>query len=128
MAVRLGAIGSARLLTIEDAMALKQSRYAQYTNASVVGNAEIRAQGRSRRVTAYGQGPDFARAFNMQVETGQFLPDDDPRNPRAYACSVPKCAPNCSATPIRSARCCKSAGSRFRVIGVMASKGNVHRF
>ncbi|MEQ1779165.1 MAG: ABC transporter permease, partial [Nitrosomonas sp.] len=80
----LGAIGSARLLTIEDAMALKQSRYAQYTNANVVGNAEIRAQGRSRRVTAYGQGPDFARAFNMQVEIGQFLPDDDPRNPRAY--------------------------------------------
>lgn len=66
-------------------MALKQSRYAQYTNASVVGNAEIRAQGRSRRVTAYGQGPDFAQAFNMQVTTGLFLPDDDPRNPRAYA-------------------------------------------
>ncbi|MGK2951532.1 MAG: ABC transporter permease, partial [Thiobacillus sp.] len=45
----VGAIGSARLLTIEDALALKTSRYAQYTNAGVMGNAEIRAHGRSRR-------------------------------------------------------------------------------
>lgn len=51
----------------------------------MVGNAEVRAQGRSRRVTVYGQGPDFVRVFNMQVAAGQFLPDDDPRNPRAYA-------------------------------------------
>ncbi len=63
----VGAIGSARLLTIEDALALKTSRYAQYTNAGVMGNAEIRAHGRSRRVTVYGEGPDFSRAFNMHV-------------------------------------------------------------
>ena len=80
----LGAIGSARLLTIDDALALKNSRYVAYTNASVVGNAEIRANGLSRRVTLYGQGPDFSRAFNMQVAIGRFLPDDDPRSPRAY--------------------------------------------
>ena len=78
----LGAIGSARILTIDDAIALQHSQYVQFTNASVMGNAEIRAQGRSRRVTVYGQGPDFAQAFNMQVGIGQFLPDDDPRNPR----------------------------------------------
>ncbi|MHB1437953.1 MAG: ABC transporter permease, partial [Thiobacillus sp.] len=42
----VGAIGSARLLTIEDSLALKASRYAQYTNAGVMGNAEIRAHGR----------------------------------------------------------------------------------
>jgi len=41
----VGAIGSARLLTIEDSLALKASRYAQYTNAGVMGNAEIRAHG-----------------------------------------------------------------------------------
>ena len=80
----VGSIGSARLLTVEDAMALQTSRYAQYTNAGVVGNAEVRAQGRSRRVTVYGEGPDFSRAFNMQVAIGQYLPADDPRNPRAF--------------------------------------------
>ena len=124
----LGAIGSARLLTIEDAMALKQSRYAEYTNASVVGNAEIRAQGRSRRVTAYGQGPDFARAFNMQVAIGQFLPDDDPRNPRAYAVLGSKVRTELFGDANPLGALLQVGGSRFRVIGVMASKGNVLGF
>lgn len=124
----LGAIGSARLLTIEDAMALKQSRYAQYTNASVVGNAEIRAQGRSRRVTAYGQGPDFAQAFNMQVTTGLFLPDDDPRNPRAYAVLGAKVHTELFGDVNPLGALLQVGGSRFRVIGVMAPKGNVLGF
>lgn len=124
----LGAIGSARLLTIEDAMALKQSRYMEYTNASVVGNAEIRAQGRSRRVTAYGQGPDFARAFNMQIAIGQFLPDDDPRNPRAYAVLGSKVRTELFGDTNPLGALLQVGGSRFRIIGVMASKGNVLGF
>lgn len=124
----LGAIGSARLLTIEDAMALKQSRYAEYTNASVVGNAEIRAQGRSRRVTAYGQGPDFAKAFNMQIEIGQFLPDDDPRNPRAYVVLGAKVRAELFGDTNPLGAILQVGGSRFRVIGVMASKGQVLGF
>ena len=124
----LGAIGSARLLTIEDAMALKQSRYAEYTNASVVGNAEIRAQGRSRRVTAYGQGPDFARAFNMQIAIGQFLPDDDPRNPRAYAVLGSKVRTELFGDANPLGALLQVGGSRFRIIGVMVSKGNVLGF
>jgi putative ABC transport system permease protein len=124
----LGAIGSARLLTIEDAIALKQSRYAQYTNASVVGNAEIRAQGRSRRVTAYGQGPDFARAFNMQVAIGQFLPDDDPRNPRAYIVLGAKVHSELFGDANPLGALLQVGGARFRVIGVMAPKGNILGF
>jgi putative ABC transport system permease protein len=124
----LGAIGSARLLTIEDSIALKQSRYARYTNASVIGNAEIRAQGRSRRVTAYGQGPDFARAFNMQVETGQFLPDDDPRNPRAYVVLGAKVRNELFGDANPLGALLQVGTTRFRVIGVMAPKGNVLGF
>lgn len=124
----LGAIGSARLMTIEDAMALKQSRYAQFTNASVVGNAEIRALGRSRRVTAYGQGPDFAKAFNMQIEIGQFLPDDDPRNPRAYVVLGAKVRTELFGDANPLGALLQVGGSRFRVIGVMASKGQVLGF
>ena len=124
----LGAIGSARLLTIEDAMALQQSRYAQYTNASVVGNAEIRAQGRSRRVTAYGQGPDFSQAFNMQVAVGQFLPPDDPRNPRAYVVLGAKVRTELFGDANPLGALLQVGGSRFRVIGVMASKGQVLDF
>ncbi|MCB1984953.1 MAG: ABC transporter permease [Burkholderiales bacterium] len=124
----IGAIGNARLLTIDDAIALKNSRYAQYTNASVVGNAEIRANGRSRRVTLYGQGPDFSRAFNMQVAIGQFLPNDDPRNPRAYVVLGSKVHAELFGRTNPLGAILQVGGSRFRVIGVMASKGHVLGF
>lgn len=124
----LGAIGSARLLTIEDALSLKTSRYAQYINAGVLGNAEIRARGRSRRVTIYGEGSDFARAFKMKVSAGQFLPADDPRNPRAYAVLGSKVRTELfgNANPLGATL--QVGMSRFRVIGIMESKGQVLGF
>ncbi len=124
----VGSISSSRLLTVDDALALQTSRYAQYTNAGVMGNAEVRAQGRSRRVTVYGEGPDFSRAFNMQVAVGQFLPADDPRNPRAYAVLGAKVRTELfgSANPLGATL--QVGTSRFRIIGVMAPKGQVLGF
>lgn len=124
----LGAIGSARILTIEDAMALKRSRYAQYINARVMGNAEIKAQGRSRRVTVYGQSPDFPQVFNMTVATGQFLPADDPRNPRAYAVLGAKVRTELFSNKNPLGAILQVGESRFRVIGVMSYKGDVLGF
>ncbi len=124
----VGAIGSARLLTIEDALALGASRYAQYTNAGVMGNAEIRAHGRSRRVTVYGEGPDFSAAFNMRVAVGQYLPADDPRNPRAYAVLGSKVRTELFGAANPLGAILQVGGNRFRVIGVMAPKGQVLGF
>ncbi|HEX8873337.1 MAG TPA: ABC transporter permease [Nitrosospira sp.] len=121
----LGANGSARQLTIEEALSLKSSRYVQYVNAGVTGNAELRAHGRSRRVTVYGEGPDFARVFNMKVSAGQFLPPDDPRNPRAYAVLGARVRTELfgNANPLGATL--QVGMTRFRVIGVMESKGQV---
>ena len=124
----LGAIGSARLLTIEDAMALKRSRYAQYINTSVMGNAEIRTQGRSRRVTVYGQSHDFPKVFNMSVAMGQFLPADDPHTPRAYAVLGAKVRTELFGNKNPLGAILQVGESRFRVIGVMAPKGQVLGF
>lgn len=123
-----GSIGSVRLLTIEDSLALKSSRHAIYTNATVTGNAEVRGGGRSRRVTVYGQGSDFDRAFNMHTAIGQFLPADDPRNPRAFAVLGAKVHKELygDANPLGSVL--QVGGSRFRIIGVMAPKGQVLGF
>lgn len=123
-----GAIGSTRLLTIEDSLALKTSRYAIYTNATVTGNAEIRANGRSRRVTVYGQGPDFDKAFNMQVAIGTFLPEDEPRTPRAFAVLGAKIHEELYGTLNPLGSVLQIGSARFRVIGVMAPKGRVLGF
>lgn len=124
----LGAIGSARLLTIEDALALKNTRNVTYVNTSVMGNAEIRTPGRSRRVTVYGQGPDFAKVFNMNVAIGQFLPADDPRNPRAYVVLGSKARTELFGNQNPLGEIVQVGASRFRVVGVMASKGQVLGF
>ncbi|MBP0131836.1 MAG: ABC transporter permease [Nitrosospira sp.] len=124
----VGAISSSRPLTIEDAIALKSSSYAQYTNAGLMGNAEVRVGGLNRRVSVLGEGPDFARAFNMKVSIGQFLPADDLRNPRAFAVLGSKTRTELfgSKNPLGSS--IQVGSSRFRVIGVMASKGQVLGF
>lgn len=124
----VGSISSARILTIEDALALTHSRYTQYVNPSVMGNAEIRAAGRSRRVTVYGQGPDFDKAFNMNVAIGQYLPADDPRNPRAFAVLGAKAHNELFGNANPLGAILQVGGSRFRIIGVMAPKGHVLGF
>ena len=124
----LGAISSARLLTIEDSLALKDSRYALYINSSVMGNAEIRALGRSRRVTVYGEGSDFSKVFNMKVEIGQFLPADDPRSPRAYVVLGSKARTELFGNTNPLGASLQVGMSRFRVIGVMEPKGQVLGF
>jgi putative ABC transport system permease protein len=124
----VGAISSVRILTIEDSLALKHSRYAQFINASVMGNAEIRAGGRSRRVTIYGQSSDFDKAFNMSVSIGQFLPADDPRNPRAFAVLGAKAHNELFGNANPLGAILQVGGSRFRIIGVMAPKGQILGF
>src|SRR5690242_1692557 len=121
----LGKIGSARLLTVEDALSLKNSRYDQYVNAGVMGNAEIRAHGRSRRVTVYGEGPDFTHVFNMKVAAGQFLPADDPRYPRSYAVLGSRVRAELFGNAHPLGQTLQVGMSRFRIIGVMESKGQV---
>jgi putative ABC transport system permease protein len=70
-------------LSIEDALALRRARHVLLTDPIVQGNADIEYAGKGRRVTLYGTGPDFPRAFSARVASGQYLPADDPREARA---------------------------------------------
>jgi len=82
MGTPLGILGSERLLTLEDAKALRQLPQVQVAVPMVYGNAEVEAGGRRRRVTLYGVGPEMDQTFRMHVERGRFLPPDDPRAAR----------------------------------------------
>jgi putative ABC transport system permease protein len=76
----------------------------------------------------FGEGPDFSRAFSMQVAAGQFLPADDPRSPRAYVVLGSKARDELfgSANPLGASL--RVGSHRFRVIGVMQPKGQVLGF
>ena len=124
----LGAVNTVRPLTIDDALALRRAPYVQLTDPVVQGNAEIVYSGKSRRVTLYGVGPDFARALQMHVASGEFLPQDDPRSARAFVVLGSKVARELfgSVNPLGSR--IRASGERYRVIGVMQAKGQVLGF
>lgn len=124
----VGMFGSVRPLTIDDAVALARVRNVEVADPLVQGNVEARAQGRSRRVTVYGVGSEFPQALRMQVGVGRFLPPDDPRAPRAFAVLGSKVrAELFGATNPLGARI-QVGRDRYRVVGVMAPKGQVLGF
>jgi len=124
----LGAVNTVRPLSIEDALALRRAPYVQVTDPAVQGNAEIEHAGKSRRVTLYGVGPDFVRALSMQVGSGEFLPHDDPRSARAFAVLGSKTARELFGDESPLGARIRIGGERYRVVGVMASKGQVLGF
>jgi len=124
----LGAVNTVRPLTIDDALALRRAPYVQVAVPVIQGNAEITRTGRSRRVTLYGVGAEFAAAFRMRVAIGQFLPEDDPRTPRAFAVLGSKAALELFGSDNPLGDRIRVGGERYRVVGVMQSKGQVLGF
>ncbi|MEN8131493.1 MAG: ABC transporter permease [Pseudomonadota bacterium] len=124
----MGVFGTERPLTIEDAEALKRLSYARAVVPFVQGNAEVEAGNRRRRTTIYGAGPQMPQAFSMAVKTGRFLPADDPIAPRAFAVLGSKLKKELFGDRNPLGKRITIGGNRYRVIGVMESKGTVLGF
>jgi putative ABC transport system permease protein len=107
----LGVIGSERLLTIEDGESLRRLPGVEAVVPVVQGNAEVKAGNRTRRITVYGVGAEMDRAFRLRVQSGRFLPPDDPRTAR---------------NPLGER--VQIGNLPLRVIGVMESKGQILGF
>ena len=124
----MGVFGTERPLTIEDAEALKRLPYARAVVPFVQGNAEVEAGNKRRRTTVYGAGPDMPEAFSMHVKSGRFLPEDNPLAPRAFAVLGSKMRQELFGDRNPLGQRITIGGSRYRVIGVMQSKGTVLGF
>ncbi len=124
----VGMFGSVRPLSLRDAEALRRVPQVIASNPTLQGNAEVEGKGRSRRVTLYGVGTDFARVFSMRVAVGTFLPPDDAAAPRAYAVLGAKVRNELFGADSPLGQRIRVGGQRYRVIGVMAAKGQVLGF
>jgi putative ABC transport system permease protein len=124
----IGIFGVVRPLTIEDSEALAQLPGVIVANPGLAGNAEVGARGRTRRATVLGEGADFPNAFKMRVAQGRWLPKEDASQARAFAVLGSKVRQELygNVNPLGSR--IDIGGSRFRVIGVMESKGQVLGF
>lgn len=124
----VGAFGSVRPLTIDDAEALGRAPHVQVADPIVQGNAEVKALGKSRRVTVYGVGADFPRALKMRVAVGNFLPADDPNAPRAFVVLGAKVQQELFGRANALGSRLQVGRDRYRVVGVMEPKGQVLGF
>lgn len=119
----IGIFGTVRPLTIDDAVAVRQVRDVLLTNPVTDGNAEVSAGGRRRRITVYGTSSEWPRVGYMSVRMGSFLPDEDMHAPRPLAVLGSRAKQELFGNENPLGRRIVIAGSRFRVIGVMESKG-----
>ena len=128
MGMSMGVFGSERPLTIEDAEAISRLPFSQSVVGLIQGNAEVEGNNRSRRTTVYGSGVDFPSVFKMPLALGTFLPPDNPLAPRAFAVLGSKVRTELfgHANPIGQR--IRIGGDRYRVVGVMQSKGQVLGF
>ncbi len=121
----VGVFGTTRPLTIDDAEALRRVPYVIDADPVVQGNAEVEGNGRKRRVTVYGTGPQFAESLRFPVGQGVYLPMDDPRSPRSFAVLGSKMAHELFDRKSPLGSNVRVGGQRFRIVGVMAPKGTV---
>ncbi len=124
----VGAFGTVRPLSFEDAEALRRIPYVISSVPVMQGNALIEGGGRQRRALVIGVGHEFADTFSFDVAVGQFLPDDDPRSARAHAVlgATMHSELFAGANPL-GARI-RVGGDRFRVVGTMQAKGTMLGF
>ncbi len=119
----VGFPSSARPLTLEDAAALAKLPHVVAVTPSLFGNAEVNANGRSRRTSVYGVGPDMPLVFKGKVKLGQFLPVENAGSARALVVLGPKLKQEIFGTDNALGQRVRIGGLQFRVIGVMESKG-----
>jgi len=121
----IGIFGSERPLTVDDAEALNRIPNVKAVVPVVQGNAEAESNNKSRRTTVYGVGPEFPAAFSFSVRAGHFLPKDDVHAPRAYAVLGYKLKKELFGDKSPLGQLVRIGGNRFRVIGILESKGQV---
>lgn len=121
----VGVFGSSRQLSLEDADVLRRLPYVESVNPSLMGNAELKYNGKTRRTTVFGEGREFAQAFTMRVQSGTFWPDADDEQARAFVVLGAKIRQELFTGENPLGEYLRVGGQRYRIIGVMEPKGQV---
>lgn len=121
-------ISTVRPLTLEDAQWLEGLPDVQAVVPLVQGNGAVEFEARERRTTILGVGADLPRVWNFNVTLGRFLPPDDLLAARSYAILGNTVREELFGTRNPLGARIRVGGERYRVLGVMAPKGQVLGF
>jgi putative ABC transport system permease protein len=120
--------GTTHKLTLDDAEALARLPSVQKSVPIAFGQARVEGNGRGRSVFIYGATSDVPDVWKFEVGQGSFLPPGDPRRASAVAVLGPKLKRELFGEKNALGEFVRVAGTRLRVIGVMAPKGRILGF
>ncbi|WP_297187926.1 ABC transporter permease [uncultured Porticoccus sp.] len=118
-----GILNTTRPLSLEDSEVLRRIPGVEQVVPVVFGTAQIKAVGRSRYTDVAGVGALADKAWKLEVSQGSFLPQEDIQRARAFAVLGSKLKRELFGGDNPLGEFVHIGGNRFRVIGVMAPKG-----
>jgi putative ABC transport system permease protein len=121
-------ISNVRPLSLSDSLALAKVPRVIASVPVVQGNAAVEYGHRSRRTFIFGVGAAAPTVWQIKVAQGRFLPDDDPRIARAFAVLGTKVKSELFGSDNPLGRRVRIGSERYRVLGVMESKGQMLGF
>jgi putative ABC transport system permease protein len=128
MGISGAAINSTRPLSIEDAGALESIPGISTSMPLVSGNSPVEAGNRSRWVNVIGVNHYAPQTWQMKPVLGQFLPEEISDSARNLAVIGPTVRKELFADENPLGQRIRIGQDRFRVIGVMESKGQILGF
>jgi len=118
-----GTLKSIKPLSLDDAQGLRSLPYVELVVPIMGGTGRIEAGELARDSDIFGVGHEASQAWKFNVALGRFLPPDDPDSPRAYAVLGHKLKRELFGARNPLGSMVRVGGMRFRIIGVMESKG-----
>lgn len=118
-----GSLSSHRKLTLDDARALDRIPAVTGTVAMSVGSAEVEYRGLGRQVYVYGVTSEMPRVWQWPVSIGGFIPEMDFDRSSSVAILGPRLKRELFGDANALGEAVRIGDARFRVIGLMESKG-----
>ncbi len=121
-------INNVRPLSIADEEALRRIPGVINTVSLIQGNGPVEFAKRSRRTTILGVGPSASEVWQIKVVSGRFLPADDSNAARSFVVLGSRVKSELFKDENPLGKIIRVAGERYRVVGVMESKGQMLGF
>jgi putative ABC transport system permease protein len=123
-----GIFSTVRPLSLNDARQLRKLPYVEAVTPMVQGSVKVDTGTRQRDTEVFGVGTEMPQAWRMKVGLGRFLPDDEDGGARPYVVLGYKVRKELFGDTNPLGANLRIGGARFRVIGVMESKGQTLGF
>lgn len=118
-----GILKTVRPLSLSDSEALQELPSIAYTVPVIAGNAKVRANGRFRYTDIVGVNHRAKSAWQLTLSQGKFLPADEISRPRSFVVLGATIKHSLFGSSNAIGSFIHIAGRRFRIVGVLAEKG-----